>query len=201
MSIGNIGSEICRRCGTKIEVDGYCENGHARPVIEYQPQRSIAEIAKEKGWEKNPDSVGQRMLPDPPQRSEQPQKCEHEWDVSTGGAHPVGTVICNLCGEHKPHQPQEWTPEMVAATLKDRPFAHSTLASAHNAALAAKQQYWQRIAEAHGCADLTDAFVQLAAEREKTKRLVEALEKARETIHVLLDTVMAFADNKRHDVF
>ena len=30
MSIGNMGSEICPRCGTKFEVDNYCERGHTR---------------------------------------------------------------------------------------------------------------------------------------------------------------------------
>jgi hypothetical protein len=34
------GDEICQRCGTKFEVDGYCENGHARPRPAAQPQRS-----------------------------------------------------------------------------------------------------------------------------------------------------------------
>ncbi len=43
----------------------------------------------------------------------------------------------------------EWTPEMVNETLKGRPFAASTIASQHNA--------------------------ELAAEREKRKPLVDAL--------------------------
>jgi hypothetical protein len=34
MSIGNMGSEICRRCGTKFEVDNYCERGHTRPRLD-----------------------------------------------------------------------------------------------------------------------------------------------------------------------
>jgi hypothetical protein len=32
------GDEICQRCGTKFEVDGYCENGHARPAPAAQPE-------------------------------------------------------------------------------------------------------------------------------------------------------------------
>ena len=34
MSIGNMGSEICPRCGTKFEVDNYCERGHTRPRLD-----------------------------------------------------------------------------------------------------------------------------------------------------------------------
>jgi hypothetical protein len=45
-------------------------------------------------------------------------------------------------------QPQEWTPETVAATLKDRPFAASTIASHHNAALAAEREKRRVLVEA-----------------------------------------------------
>jgi hypothetical protein len=84
-------------------------------------------------------------------------------------------------------QPQEWTPEMVTATLKDRPYAASTIASAHNAALAAEQEEKEDWRQGRlSCERQLDATVkELAAEQEKIKRLTDAINKPHPSVYEL----------------
>src|SRR4030095_10237063 len=83
---------------------------------------------------------------------------------------------CPSCGfatlytePQRSEEPQEWTPEMVAATLKDRPFAASTIASHHNAALAAeRERYEMALSDSQRRGEKLDELTkQIAAEREK----------------------------------
>jgi hypothetical protein len=64
---------------------------------------------------------------------------------------------------------QEWTSEHVAATLKDRPFAASTIASAHNAALHAQREKLEQVIDDE-IAKNNALRAQLAAERDYEKR-------------------------------
>ncbi len=78
---------------------------------------------------------------------------------------------------------QEWTAEMVEATLADRPFAASTIASHHNAALAASRaggwlsqealDEYAKVEQEH-----QQLLSQLTAEREEVARLRTALGQA-----------------------
>jgi hypothetical protein len=78
---------------------------------------------------------------------------------------------------------QEWTPRKAAIhcwNIRNKSDAKQQFEKIITAALAAAAKrrfdYWQRIAEAHGCVDLTDAFVQLAAERRETKEAHEVVQ-------------------------
>jgi hypothetical protein len=74
--------------------------------------------------------------------------------------------VVEMKGVLKDDPPQEWTAEMIEATLKDRPFAASTIASRHNAELAAIK--WQ-LGEADEMYRLLKK--QLATERERVRFL------------------------------
>jgi hypothetical protein len=86
-------------------------------------------------------------------------------------------------------QPQEWTPEYVEKQFYGVDFARPSpkqIADAHNAALAAEREVSLGLIK-----NLHDCEQQLAAEREKRKLLVDAIESylAKQRVQILKEAL------------